>query len=266
MKISNKKFSNSEFIILRDKEWYDKQKISGTCVALCLKTCKDLIESYLPDLSLKDLERECEKIIKGAGCTETFYLYKGFPGKICCSVNKQLVHGIPTDYILQDGDVVSVDLGATFEGVISDAAITAIYGQANPLHVKMLKTCKGALNAAIEAVKPGRQLGVIGETIYNYVKSSGFGLVTNYGGHGISMTSDGVGIPHSSPFVANKAKSNEGIHIKPGLVIAIEPLLTIGSTETFVGKDGWTVYTKGISCHMEDTIFVTDLGAEIMTI
>ncbi|MDP2685247.1 MAG: type I methionyl aminopeptidase [bacterium] len=258
---NNEGFSSTQLIVLQDKFWFERQQIAGRVVAICLKTVKDLIEAETPNLSLKDLEAECEKIILNNKCTATFKGYKGFPGSICTSVNNSLVHGIPNDYILKSGDVVAVDLGATFEGAIGDAAITAIYGPPKAQeHVRLLEACQEALQAGIDATVIGNQLGSIGEAIYQRVKKSGFGLITNYGGHGLA-----VNTPHAQPFVSNKSRRDEGIRIQPGLTIAIEPMLVIGDLATKTLNDGWTVQTQGINCHMEHTLFVGEDKIHIIT-
>lgn len=258
----------SQFIVLRGDDWYQKQKIAGLCVAKCLKTCKKLIEDKIPNLNAKDLENECEKIFNEFECLPTFYGYKGFPSKICFSENEKLVHGIVHDYTLKEGDVVSIDLGATYQGVIADAAITTIYGKPKDInHLEMINKCKQLLFLAIEAIKPGKRIGIIGETIYNAHRDYKFGLITDYGGHSISMTEDGQGIPHAAPFVSNKASADEGVHLETGMTLAIEPLLCMGKPETTTLEDGWTVVMKdrGVAAHFEITTFITATGAEVMT-
>ncbi|KKN70824.1 hypothetical protein LCGC14_0427160 [marine sediment metagenome] len=258
---NNDAFSGIQFVVLKDNKWFEKQKHAGYVAAKCLQFVKKTIESCTPNLSLKDIEAECVEIIEYEKCTPTFKGYKGFPGAICISVNKQLVHGIPTDYILQIGDVVTVDLGATFEGVIGDAAMTYIYGEPKSQeHVKLLKTCEGALYAAIGAIAIGKPLGSIGEAIHRYTRNSGFYLITNYGGHGIDLNT-----PHAQPFVANRSKRDEGIRIQPGLSIALEPMLAINSSKTKTLNDGWTVKTRGISAHFEHSIFVGEDKVHVMT-
>ena len=243
------------------KKWFDNQLLAGRAVAKCLKTSKDLIENQTPNLSLKDIEAECEKIISDADCTPTFKGYRGFPGAICASVNRAMVHGIPSDYVLQEGDVVKIDLGATYEGAIGDAAISAIYGEPkDKKHVEMMAVCKESLKRGIEAMEIGKQIGCIGNAIYKYVKNYNFKLITQYGGHGISYNK-----PHSNPFIFNKSRPNEGVRIQPGLTIAIEPMLAIGSSKTKILKDGWTVVTQDISCHWEHTVFVGEDKVHIMT-
>lgn len=261
MRINKNNFSNNSLIILKDELWLKRQKIAGKCVATILKECGKLIKTNTPNLSLKDLEQLTYLYTRNMDCTPTFLNYKGFPGAACISVNKQLVHGIPTDYILQDGDIVSVDLGATFEGAIADAARTWIYGTPKSSeYVRLLKVGREALDNGVKAVKIGGRLGEIGYAIHNTVKNSGFNNVINYGGHGLSYN-----IPHAEPFVSNKDSQNNGIRIENGLSIAIEPMLTIGSTETKVLDDGWTVVTPGLGCHFENSITVFNDEVHIIT-
>lgn len=258
----DKSFSKVQFVTLKNDEYFDRLKHSGMVVASCLKMFKDLVDSKSPNLNLLDIESECVKIISSNGCIPTFKGYKGFPGSVCLSVNKELVHGIPKDYILKEGDVVTLDLGAHTEcGVIADAALSAIYGEPkNKDHRRLLEVCKGALQCGIDAIKVGSRLGCIGNAIHHHVKSSGFKLIVDYGGHGLDRNN-----PHTQPFVHNKSDRDEGIRIQPGLAIAIEPMLSIGSNKTQKLADKWTVVTKDISAHFEHSIFVREDGAHVVT-
>jgi methionyl aminopeptidase len=250
-----------ELIELKDEKWLQKQTIAGKCVASILKESENLIKNNTPNLSLIDIEQVALNKMKEFGCTPTFLNYHGFPSAICSSVNKQLVHGVVTDYVLKSGDVVSIDLGATFEGAIADAARTWIYGEPKEeKHVRLLKSGKEALEAGMGAVKVGNQLGNIGYAIHSYVKNTEFGSVIDYGGHGISYN-----MPHADPFVANKQAKNSGIRMVNGLSIAIEPMLVIGSSKTKVGKDGHTIYTDDIGCHFENSVTLFEDKAIIMT-
>lgn len=254
--------TTGEIVTLKDDLWFKRQKQAGICVATILKDCGKLIENQQPNLSLKDLEQLAVDHMKNMECSATFLGYKGFPSAICASVNKQLVHGIVTDYILQDGDIVTIDLGATYEGAIADAAYTFIYGTSpSPLVSEMIGLCKNALYAGIEAVKVGNKIGAIGCAINNYVKNSSFGLVTKYGGHGINYN-----VPHASPFIPNRANKTDGVRIQPGLTIAIEPMLTLDKdVSTTVLSDGWTVVGKSLNCHFEHSIFVTEDKVHVIT-
>jgi methionyl aminopeptidase len=263
----------TQLVILNDQNWFDSQKIAGQCVAKCLKTFKNLIESHKLNINLLDIEAQCVDIIKEFDCTPTFYKYKTqgsnleFPGKVCLSVNKQLVHGIPVDYILQEGDVISLDLGATHKDQgIADAAITCLYGKPKKFdHQLMLDVCYKALMKGIESIQIGKQIGCIGFAIHKYTKSYNFGLITEYGGHGIGLI-NGKSVVHAQPFVANKGRPDEGVRIQPGLTIAIEPQLVYGGTRTKKAEDGWTVMSlDGVSAHWEHSIYIAEDKVHIMT-
>ncbi len=242
-----------EIVTLKGSDWLPRQKRAGRCVSEVLRLCGEAISSKTPNLSLRDLEQIAIDQINRSGCLPTFLGYRGFPSAICTSVNKHLVHGIVTDYILQEGDVVSVDLGATFEGAIADAAATFVYGEAPTKEIsRMIETCREALRVGIEAVKVGNCIGAIGNSIHKFTKDSGFGLITKYGGHGIDYNT-----PHASPFVANRAEKTHGVRIRPGLAIAIEPMLVNSNdTQTIVLDDKWTVVATAVSCHFEHSVFV----------
>jgi methionyl aminopeptidase len=152
-------------------------------------------------------------------------------------------------------------LGVTIDDVIADTAITCIYGDAKSArHIELIKTTEECLAKGIESIKVGKRLGCIGNAIYKHASNKGFGVITNYGGHGISYNT-----PHEYPFICNKASQEEGEIIQPGLTIAIEPLLCIGSSETKVDKDGWTVCTSNLSAHFEHSIYVHENSVEIIT-
>lgn len=260
MKIQKNNFANSQIVYLKDDKWLKNQKLAGRCVSHVLKECGNIIKQKTPNLSLLDLENITLQKMKMFNCIPTFLGYKSFPNATCISVNNQLVHGIPSSYVLQDGDIVSVDLGATFEGAIADAARTWIYGESKSSeHIRLLKSCYNSLKAAIKVLEIGKPMGIIGHAIYQATKNSGFNLITNYGGHGICNT------PHVFPFVSNKSQPTEGIHIQSGFTFAIEPMLVLGDSTTKVLNDGWTVVTGGIGCHFEDTVFIAENGVHIIT-
>ena len=257
-------FASNGYFNLKNQDWLDKQRVAGKVVAGTLLLLENIVKLGTT-LTMSDLNKLGEEYIQDHNCSVTFKNYKGFPAGVCISVNKQLVHGIPSDYVLQDGDVVSFDLGATYQGAIADSAITCIYGTPkSEQHVRLLKATEEALMVGIAAIKVGNHLGCIGDAIYNFLKKD-YGVITQYGGHGIDTAKDGTGIPHAAPFVANKSDINEGPRIQPGLVIAIEPMAVIGNTKTYVDKDGWTVWGSGISAHVEHSIYVHKDHVEIVT-
>jgi methionyl aminopeptidase len=244
--------NRGEIINLKDEQWLSRQKHAGQAVAHIHKTISQIIRNE-KNVSLKNLEQAAERLLKTFDCEPTFFNYRGFPGKICTSVNNVIVHGFPTDYILQDGDVVKVDVGATFEGAIGDCACTYVYGKTkNPKIAEMLSACFNALHKAIKAIEVGKNLGIIGSTIFKESKRTGFGVLTDYGGHGIDYNT-----LHASPFVPNKSRETDGIIIQPGLSIAIEPMFVLGNNiNTKTHTDKWSVLTKDIGCHFEHSVTI----------
>ena len=256
----NNPFASSTLVKLKDKNWLDKQRVAGKIAAQCLATLQQYV-ALETRLSLLDLNNLAEDIIIKAGGSPTFKGYKGFPASVCISVNKQLVHGIPDDTVLSDGDVISFDLGVTYEGAIADTAITCIWGKPkSEKHLALVQATEESLMKGIAAIAVGKRLGAIGNAIYKYGRSKGFGVINNYGGHGIDWDT-----PHAPPFVSNKADPEEGIRIQPGLTIAIEPMLVIGSTTTRTASDGWTVLTDDIGAHFEHSIYVHEDHVEVLT-
>jgi methionyl aminopeptidase len=254
-----KPIDEGKILRLKDQEWLMIQKKAGRAVSHALRSCVDAVRNK-SKITPKDLERiAAEHIdIHGPnGCIPTFLGYRNFPAMICVSVNNALVHGVPDDRELQDGDVITFDMGATLNGVIADAAYTCVRGDPKDDRIPiMLKTCQEALHAAIKAIKVDEQIGIIGHTIWNHVRYTPFGLVTAYGGHGIDTNE-----LHATPFVPNKSKKNEGVRIQPGLSIAIEPMMTLTkNTNTKTLPDKWTIVTKDVGCHFEHSVTLDENG------
>lgn len=259
-------FADNSLIRLKDGNWLEKQRVAGKVTAGALLLLEDQVKKGT-DLSLLELDFLAEAYIRDHGCTPTFLGYKGFPGSVCISVNKQLVHGIPNAYVLREGDIVSFDLGATYQGAIADTAITCIYGRPkSETHVKLVKATEEALMKAIAALDIGRKLGaedrigLIGQVISKCAKEYGFNVINNYGGHGLDWDT-----PHAQPFVENVSVANKGVRIQPGLAIAIEPMFVLGSVTTTTAEDGWTVTTPDLSAHFEHSVFVHEDHVEIIT-
>lgn len=248
------------YIGLKGADWLERQRVAGRVTANALRLLRDRV-AQKTTATMAQLSAEADDYILSEGCTATFKNYKWFPAAVCISVNKQLVHGIPDDYRLQDGDVVSFDLGATYKGAIADSAITCIFGEAkSKRHVQLLAATEKSLELGIAQVAVGKRLGSIGHAIYRFGRQNDFGVVSTYGGHGIDEDK-----PHAPPFVSNRAEPNEGLVIQSGLTIAIEPMFVIGSNQARLGRDGWTVWTDDIGAHFEHTIFVHDDHVEVMT-
>lgn len=272
MKIASQQsfLNNNNLIKLKNEDWIKKQRISGKITAQTLSLLEQLVKEKTTK-SLIELDKIAEEFIRKNGCDPTFLGYKGFPNSVCISVDNKtshaLVHGVATHYKLQDGDLISFDLGTTFEGVITDSALTCIYGEAwEETHLKLIQSTKEALYKGITAAKVGNRLGAIGEAIYKSAKGNGFNVFEQYGGHGICINDDGTGRPHADPFISNRDSADRGVRLCSGITLAIEPLLTAGSTETWVGPDRWTVYGKMENCHAEHTVFIHETHTEIMTL
>jgi len=261
MKVSVKTtFDQNGFFPLQNDDWLAKQRRAGKIAAMVLRELEKEVK-HKTKLSLIELNNLAEYIISQEGGMPTFKNYKGFPTAVCISVNNQLVHGIPTNYHLQDGDLVKFDVGVTYNGAIADTAITCIYGEPKfEWHQKLVAATYEALYKGIAAIAVGKKLGVIGNAISKSAKNNGFSVITKYGGHGLSWDT-----PHAPPFVDNKSDPNTGFRIQPGLVLAIEPMLIMGSTNTRVLSDGWTVKTENVNSHTEHSIFVHNNSVEILT-
>lgn len=247
MKAQNKQIYKNILCAIHNKEWLEKQIVSGKIVSQALSLLKREADNYTG----LELSKMVEELILDSNCTPTFKGYKGFPESVCISVNNELVHGIPKDKKFNDGDIVSFDLGATYEGVIADSAITIIIGE-NKKAEKLIKLTKDALDLAISNVKIGSKIGIIGESINKIAKNNNLQVIDKYGGHFI-----GLNEPHASPFVPNKDISSNGIRFQEGMSLAIEPLFCLGlSNETKTLKDNWTVVTNDLSAHFEHTIYI----------
>ncbi|WP_406293927.1 type I methionyl aminopeptidase [Embleya sp. NBC_00888] len=220
-------------------------------------------------VSLKELDEVAHAVLREAGATSPFLGYKPwsapvpFPGVICASVNDVVVHGIPTDYRLRDGDLLSVDFGATLRGWTGDAAITFTVGTPRPNDLELIATTRRALDAGIAAAVPGGRLGDISAAIGAVAREAGYGMPQDLGGHGIGRTM------HEDPHVRNEGRPGRGMLLRPGLALALEPMLIAGGKDRcFTAKDGWTIHSVDGSraAHIEHTIAITDSGPEILTL
>ena len=248
-------------IIRKSPEELQKMRKSGRILA---ETIDEVITRVRPGVSTADLDQVAERRIRAEGAVPSFLGYKGFTASICASVNEEIVHGIPSrTRLLREGDVLSLDFGAIWEGFHSDAAVTVFVGGAAPSDeaARLVKTTEAALDAAIDAIQPGGRLSDIGWAIESTAAPAGFGIVREYGGHGIGRAM------HEDPFIQNWGPPGRGPDLRPGLVVAVEPMLTVAGEETRVLEDGWTVVTAdgSVAAHFEHTIAVTEEGAEVLT-
>jgi methionyl aminopeptidase len=247
-------------IIRKSPAELDKMRRAG---AITAATIDRVLEAVAVGATTLDLDRVAEEFIRAQGATPSFLGYKGFTASICASINEEIVHGIPAaDRVLADGDLLSLDFGAIWEGFHSDAAVTVFVGAPPSDDAKRLAaTTEAALDAAISVIRPGGRLSDIGHAIEQAAIAQGLGVIREYGGHGIGRAL------HEDPFIQNWGAAGRGPELKPGLVLAVEPMLTLGGDATTVLDDAWTVVTAdgSLSAHFEHTVAVTEGGHEVLT-
>lgn len=220
------------------------------------------LEKWLkPGLTTKEVSDFCEKIIRDEGCTPSFLNLYGFPGAVCVSVGDTVVHGIPDNYVLKDGDIISVDVGACWKGYHGDSAWTYVVGTPSDDVKHLMEVTEAALFAGLAKVKPGNRLSDISHAVQTYLESHGCTTPRDYTGHGIGTE------VHEDPSVPNWGAPGRGPRLKKGMVLAIEPMAHLGGEEVYTLDDGWTVKTKdhSLAAHYEHTVAITDDGYEIMT-
>lgn len=246
-------------IQLKTPQEIEAMREAGRVSALALRMVGDLI---VPGVTTRELDSFVENVIRLEGGTPTFKGYSGFPGSICASVNEKVVHGIPSDdVVLAEGDIISIDTGATVDGWVGDNAYTFAVGEVSSDKRQLCAVTKEAMWAGIRAARPGNTLGDVGFAIQDHAESRGFGVVRDYVGHGVGH------VMHEKPDVPNYGKKGRGLKLKAGMVIAIEPMITAGSYRVRVEKDGWGVVTVDgkPAAHFENTIAITDEGPLVLT-
>lgn len=234
-------------------------RIAGKIVAQVLKS---LSQAIRPGISTIELDTLAERLIRSAEAEPSFKGYDGFSNSICTSVNDQLAHGIPGSYVLQDGDIISIDIGAKYEDFHADSAWTFPVGTISETTRRLLETTEESLYKGIDEAKPGMRLSNISHAVQRYAESNGFSVVRELTGHGVGHEL------HEAPDVPNYGRPGRGPILKPGMVLAIEPLVNEGSRDIWmVGDDDWTLMTQdGRNCaHYEHTIVITENGNEILT-
>ena len=246
-------------IIIKSNREIELIRNAGRVVALCLDAMKKEIKPGVSTMHLNDV---CEKIILENGCIPSCKGYEGYPCTICASINEVVVHGIPSKkQILKNGDIVSIDLVASFKGYHGDSAYTFPVGQISPKAEELLKVTKEALYKGLEQVKPGNYLGDVSHAIEEYVKPYKYGIIEEFTGHGIGKEM------HEEPVILNYGEAKTGPILKEGMVLAIEPMISAGSSHARILNDGWTAVTKdkSLAAHYEHTVVVTKDGYEILT-
>lgn len=234
-------------------------KEAGRVVGLVFKT---LEEELKPGMSTLDVDAIVEKIMLDNDCTPAEKGYYGYPAASCVSVNDTILHGIPSKkIIIREGDIVSVDIVATYKGYMADACRTYKIGTVNARAERIVQVTKQAFFEALKVVKPGAYVGDISVAVQNYVEQNGYNVARDYTGHGIGTHM------HEDPSIPNFGKAGTGVKLVPGMALCIEPMVLEGKKETRVLGDGWTVKSRDgkLTCHYENTVIVTENGYEIIT-
>ncbi|MFZ3493665.1 type I methionyl aminopeptidase [Streptomyces sp. 5.8] len=250
---------------LKTERSIDQMRAAGRVVAHALAAVRD---RAAVGVSLLELDLVAREVLREAGASSPFLGYRPrfapvpFPAVICASVNDAIVHGIPDDYRLRDGDLVSIDCGAKLGGWVGDAAVSFTVGRARPDDLRLIATSEAALAAGIAAARPGNRVGDIAHAIGSVCRAAGYGIPDGFGGHGVGRSM------HEEPGVPNEGPAGQGTKLRAGMVIAIEPMLIAGGTDDYAcDADGWTLRTVDGSraAHSEHTVAITAAGPRILT-
>lgn len=239
----------------------DEIEIMNAGGKIAFRVLENLSKAVKEGASIKDLDLLAEKLIFKEKAQPAFKGFRGYPTATCISVNDTVVHGIPTDKKIKEGDLVGIDIGISFQGYFTDTAKTVGVGKISPIAKKLLKVTQNSLNLAIRAVRPGRHLGDIQSLIQKTIEKEGFGVIRDLSGHGIGKNLQ------EEPSIPNFSHPGTGPVLKEGMTLAIEPMVSAGNWQVKILDDGWTVVTvdKSLSAHFEHTIAVTKNGAKILT-
>jgi methionyl aminopeptidase len=248
-------------IVRKSAQELDQMARAGTVVA---ETLSLLSENVRPGTTTAELDRLADEFIRSRGGIPTFKGYRGpypYPASICTSSNEVIVHGIPSDYALREGDILSVDVGVTLDGFVADSAYTFPVGEIDSEAERLLEACKAALHAGIEQARVGGKLTDISHAVQRVTEEAGFSVVRSLVGHGVGRDM------HEDPQIPNYGEPGRGPTLAPGMTLAIEPMITAGGHEVVVRPDKWTIATAdgSLSAHFVPTVAVTDEGPRILT-
>ncbi|MFC4075391.1 type I methionyl aminopeptidase [Salinithrix halophila] len=245
-------------IILKSSKELEHMRAAGRIVFEAHQRVKDAIR---PGITTRELDRIAEDFITKSGATPSFKGYNGFKGSVCTSVNEELVHGIPGNRELQDGDIISVDIGACLKGYHGDSAWTYPVGTVSDTAIRLLEVTEESLYKGLNEAKPGNRIGDISHAVQAFVEKAGFSIVREYVGHGVGQDL------HEEPSIPNYGLPGKGPRLKPGMTLAVEPMVNVGSRYVRTLADNWTVVTQdgSLCAHFEHTIAITDDGHEVLT-
>lgn len=246
-------------ITMKSSSDFKKMEVAGATVAAALAAVKDAAS---PGVAIDKLDAIAAEVIRENGCTASFLGYQGYPATICASPNDVIVHGIPDDTQLRDGDVLSIDIGAIYEGFHGDAAITFPIGDIAADAARLVSATREAMWDGVRQVQHGSRIGDIGAVVESIAKRESLGVVRDYVGHGIGRQM------HEEPQIPNYGEPGKGMKLRTGMAICIEPMFNLGAGGTSVDDDGWTVRTEdgSVSAHFEHTVAITPDGVRVMTL
>jgi methionyl aminopeptidase len=245
-------------IIKKSPEEIDRMAAAG---AILVRTMNLLAGKVRPGVSTRDLDQAAEKYIRSQGAVPAFKGYRGFPGSICASPNSMIVHGIPGPYRLARGDILSLDIGVVRDGWVADAARTFAVGPITPIARKLLTVTEESLFLAVEQCRPGNRLGDVSHAVQAHVEAAGLSIVRTLVGHGIGRSM------HEEPQIPNYGTPGTGLLLEEGMVLAVEPMVTVGRHAVRVGADNWAIYSQdgSLAAHFEFTVAITAQGPRILT-
>ena len=256
---SNSPSTYSGGVTIKSPQELEAMAKAGAIVGSALTLLKRSVE---PGITTRELDQIAYKEITSHGAKPTFKGYRGFPATICASVNEEIVHGIPGKRVLREGDIIKMDVGATINGFIGDAAISVAVGDVSQEAIELMDATRESLEEGIKAARPGNRIGDIGHAVQSYAEARGYGVVREFVGHGVGR------FLHEDPQVPNYGDAGKGHLLRPGMCIAIEPMLNMGDWHTRILDDQWTVVTAdgSLSSHFEHTIAITEDGPKILTV
>jgi methionyl aminopeptidase len=245
-------------VILKLPEEIEKARASNRIVAEVLSKLRDKVK---PGVRTKELDKFAEEVAEKRGAKPAFKGYRGYPHSLCISINEVVVHGMPSERVLEEGDIVSLDFGVCYHGFCGDSALTLPVGKVTEKALRLMEVTEQSLYAGIEQAKSGNRLGDISAAVQTVVEDAGYSVVRDFVGHGIGKNL------HEEPQIPNFGQKGRGIELKCGMILAIEPMVNEGKYKVQILPDGWTVVTRdgSLSAHFEHSIAITENGPDILS-
>jgi methionyl aminopeptidase len=245
-------------VILKQPDEIDKARVSNRIVAEALSVLREKVR---PGVTTRELDKIAEGVAGKRGAKPAFKGYRGYPYSLCTSVNEEVVHGMPSNRVLVEGDIIGLDFGVCYQGLYGDAAITLPVGRGSEQAARLMQVTQQSLYSAIDQACDGNRLGDISAAVQETAEAAGYSIVRDFVGHGIGKSM------HEEPQIPNFGKKGRGIELKKGMILAIEPMVNAGKYRVRILSDGWTVITEdgSLSAHFEHSVAITDNGPEILS-